>query len=76
MKKLQDEFDNGEAEHFSYYDYILQCGINGNWTSLKETLKELSNESILRLFTNNQNELRTVGVNCVEDEILKRMNHV
>lgn len=75
MKNLQSEFANGEINHFTYYDYILQACLNGVWSSLKETLTELENDSLLTLLINNQDELRTTGVNSLRAEILNRMKN-
>ncbi|MBF31818.1 MAG: hypothetical protein Unbinned1322contig1000_10 [Prokaryotic dsDNA virus sp.] len=73
MKNLQSEFDNGELEHFTYYDYVKQVSTNGIWSSLKTTLEELDDKSLIILLTNNQDELRSTGTLYVADEIMERM---
>lgn len=69
-KKLQDQFDNGDINHFTYYDYLLQCIENGQTTSFKSTLKELENKELLT-FLPLAGELR--WTNLVGAEILERM---
>lgn len=73
MKNLQSEFDDGQAEHFTYYDYIIQVCTNGIWSSLKTTLQELEDTALITLLINNQNELRSTGTLYVADEIMERM---
>jgi hypothetical protein len=75
MKKkitLQTEFDNNDINHWTYKDQIEQTETNGQFSSFKELVKELANESLLILFL--QNEFRVSYSDFMFDEILSRMN--
>lgn len=48
MKNLYDKFD--EETGLSYWEYIHSCKVNGNNSSLKETLKELSPEALVSAY--------------------------
>ena len=48
--QLSDEFgQDDDGYHFSYYDYLLQCNDNGQFTSFASTLNEMASPSLLRL---------------------------
>lgn len=70
MKSLQDEFDNNEPEHFTYYDYFCQLCDNGQYSAIKGLLKELDNKSLLTL---HREWSRLTVVAYIESELLTRM---
>lgn len=67
---LSDEFDNGDINHFTHYDYLCQLIENGQPSAFAEHLKQITNDGLIRL-------LKIVKVNIfisyTEDEIYTRM---
>lgn len=68
MKTLEQEFYNDDPEHFTNYDYVIQLIDNGQWSVLKEFLKELENKALVTLIRN-----RMKGEAHFSDEILRRL---
>jgi hypothetical protein len=68
MKTLQQELYNDEPEHFTNYDYIIQLIDNGQYSVLKDFLKEIDNVGLINLVRN-----RMKGEKYFADEILRRL---
>ena len=72
MKNLQTEWNNGEIEHYTYYDHLRHLKSNGQSKTFKETLKELDSKSLFTLLRNNCFN-STQYDNYIEDEINSRL---
>ncbi len=70
--ELQDEFDNGELNHFSHYDYLLQVIHNGQGSAFKDHLSEMSNNALVTFLELIPHESKRFH-DIVKDEIKKRM---
>ena len=72
MKKLGDYFDDNSINHFTYYDYVKQCIMCGNWKSLTETLNELDNGALFVLIRNLESNR---ALNQVEAVLIERLQN-
>lgn len=70
LHKLSDEFDNGEIEHFTHYDYLMQVINNGQPTALKEHVEEIQTRSLLVFF--DRAEMTETYREIIRLEIIKR----
>jgi len=68
--KLHDDFDNGEINHFTHYDYMNQLIENGQMNEFKSHIKKLDNGGVISLANNVDGY---PYLNAVRDEILRRM---
>jgi hypothetical protein len=71
-KQLHDEFDNGEPEHFTNYDYVLQVSENGQLSAFKLFIKQLDHEALVHLAVHQ--EFNHSMLEELRAEILRRMN--
>ena len=74
LLRLQDEFDNGEAEHFTNYDYLTQLVDNGRPSVFKEFIKEINTEGLITFIS--VTDIRYLFRQYVLAEILKRTGEV
>ena len=69
--ELQDEFDNGDINHFTHYDYLLQLYENGQASEFRNHLTKLSNEAVVDFLKIKPKDL--TSTQWVRNEILSRM---
>lgn len=70
LHTLSDEFDNGEINHFTHYDYMLQVVHNGQPSALRDHVKQMRVASLIKFI--DRTELSEVYRNIIRDEIIKR----
>jgi hypothetical protein len=76
MNNLQSEFDNDDINHFTYYDYLLQCNENGQLRSFISTIQTIELTGLIGLLRRNQNEFKERFMDALHKEILIRVEGV
>lgn len=73
-KLLEHEFDNGDINHFTNYDYILQLCENGQSAAFKEFIKGIPSKEILTLLRDNEYDINSdYRMEILTSEILSRL---
>lgn len=69
-KKLGHYFsDEDTHDQFTMQDYLLQCMYNGQLSSFKETIKEISSSHLCRFAVNRESLLRSSEIQAIYNEL-------
>ena len=70
MKRIADEFDNRELNHFTNYDYIKQVALNGQFGEFRTFIKDVETQDLLLLIRNN--DLPNSYIEAINNEVIVR----